>query len=261
MKDHKIEISAVVIAKNEERKIKDCLASIKWADEIILVDNGSIDKTKDIASSYNAKIVDFKNGGYSELRNEGLRVSRGKWILYIDADERVNETLHKEIVLMIRNSKNKYNVFAIPRSNIILGRVMKHGGWWPDYVKRLFRKDKLKKWTGDLHEEPKFEGEMGYLKSALIHIKENNLSEMMDKTNRWSEIEAELMYKAGHPKMNVIRFTSSMFREFWLRMIRNLGFLDGPEGIIYSLYQVWSRFISYAKLWEMQVGVKRIEKT
>ena len=252
MKEKKIGLSVVIIARNEEKKIKECLESVKWADEIILVDNGSSDKTKDIAESFNAEIIDYKNGSYSDLRNEGLRKSRGKWILYVDADERVDESLRKEIITEIRKSKNKYNSFAIPRRNTVLGRVMKHGGWWPDYVKRLFRKDKLKKWKGDLHEEPQFEGEMGHLKNPLIHIKEDNLTEMMDKTNKWSEIEAELMYKAGHPKMNVLRFASAIFREFWLRMIRNLGFLDGPEGIIFSLYQVWSKFISYAKLWELQ---------
>src|SRR4030042_1537977 len=197
MKENKIELSVVIIARNEEEKIKDCLESIKWADEIILVDNGSTDK-----------------------------------------------------------KKNKYSSFAIPRRNIILGRVMKHGGWWPDHVKRLFRREKLNKWTGKLHEEPQFEGDMGYLKNALIHVKENNLSEMMEKTNRWSEIEANLMYKAGHPKMNAVRFASAMFREFWLRMIKNCGFLDGSEGIIFSLYQVWSKFISYAKLWEIQNSKK-----
>ena len=256
MKENKIELSAVIIARNEEEKIKDCLESIKWADEIILVDNGSTDKTKDIAAGYKAKIINFKNGSYSDLRNKGLSEARGEWILYIDADERTDETLRKEIISEIRNPRSKYVSFAIPRRNIILGRVMKHGGWWPDYVKRLFRSEKLNKWTGELHEEPQFEGDMGYLKSALIHVKENNLSEMMEKTNRWSEIEANLMYKAGHPKMNAVRFASAMFREFWLRMIKNCGFLDGSEGIIFSLYQVWSKFISYAKLWEIQNSKK-----
>ena len=130
---------------------------------------------------------------------------------------------------------------------------MKHGGWSPDYVKRLFLKDKLTGWSGELHEEPHFEGEMGYIKNSLIHFKENKIEDMVKKTNIWSDIEAQLMYKAGHPKMNIVRFATAMFREAWLRIIKKAGFLDGPEGIIYNSYQVWSKFITYAKLWEIQI--------
>jgi hypothetical protein len=133
-----------------------------------------------------------------------------------------------------------------------LGREMRHGGWWPDYVKRLFYKDKLKKWVGDLHEEPVFDGVMGHLENALIHIKENKLSDMVEKTNKWSEIEARLMFDSNHPKMSLIRFLSAILREFWYRIIKKKAYLDGTEGMIFGIYQVYSRFISYAKLWEMQ---------
>jgi hypothetical protein len=129
---------------------------------------------------------------------------------------------------------------------------MKHGGWWPDYVKRLFKKKILKKWKGELHEEPVFDGVMGHLENTLIHLKEDNLSDMVMKTNNWSEIEAKLMYEANHPKMNLRRFLSAIIREFWHRFIVKKAFLDGAEGIIFGIYQVYSRFFSYAKLWELQ---------
>jgi hypothetical protein len=131
---------------------------------------------------------------------------------------------------------------------------MKHGGWWPDYVKRLYLKKFLKGWRGDLHEEPEIKGELGHLKNPLVHIKHNKLEEMVEKTNKWSAVEARLMYEANHPQMNVARFCSAMFREFWLRAVRHKAFLDGGEGVIYAVYQVFSRFISYAKLWEMQIN-------
>ena len=255
--EHNMKISAVIISKNEEEKIADCLKSVYWCDEIVLVDTGSIDKTLKIAKKHGAKVYTYKGGSFSDWRNEGLRRAKGDWIFYIDADERVTPELREEIAKLIKTSSNNHHSpnmksFAIPRRNIILGREMKYGGWWPDYVKRLFKKDKLKKWTGDLHEEPVYKGIMGHLENQLVHIKEDNLSDMVEKTNKWSEIEAKLMFDSNHPKMNLARFFSAIFREFWLRIVKNKAFLDGTEGMIFGIYQVYSRFISYAKLWEMQ---------
>lgn len=249
-------ITAIVIAKNEEKMLGDCLKSVKWVDEIVLVDTGSTDKTVDIAKDFGAKIVNTDNDGFSDWRNLGAENANGKWILYVDADERITPALRKEIEKKIKAMPNAYFAYAIPRRNFILGKEFKHGGQWPDYVKRLFKKSAFKGWSGQLHEEPDFEGEIGHLDSPMIHIKHETIGEMVEKTNNWSEIEARLMFKSHHPPMNVFRFFSAMFREFWLRMIRQAGFLDGTEGIIYTLYQVFSRSISYAKLWEMQIDNK-----
>jgi glycosyltransferase involved in cell wall biosynthesis len=255
MKNNKSTISAIIIAKDEEERIGDCLKSIIWADEIIVVDNSSTDKTAEIAKRKGAKVINLKAGNFSELRNKGAKEARGKWLLYIDADERVTPQLRREIVSKVKSQRSKVNTtaYAIPRRNFILGKELKHGGWWPDYAKRLFKRDKLIKWTGELHEEPQFEGELGHLKNPFIHLKHDNLGEMVEKTNEWSEIEAKLMYKANHPPMNILRFTTAMFREFWLRIIKHKAFMDGSTGIIYALYQVFSRFVSYAKLWELQL--------
>lgn len=261
MDKDKIKISIIIIAKNEEKKLPDCLKSVKWADEIILIDSGSEDGTKKIAIEFGAKVCEYKGGNYSDWRNEGLKRASREWLLYIDADERVTQELKDEIISLTTNDQSpdhagrpaNISAYAIPRKNIILGKEMKHGGWWPDYVKRLFKKDKLKGWVGELHEEPVLQGELGYLKNPLIHIKHDNLSEMLEKTNKWSEIEAKLLYHAGHPKMSWWRFPRIMLSELWLRLIIKMGFLDGVEGVIYAIYQMWSRFVTYGKLWEMQL--------
>jgi len=245
-----MKLSAIIIAQNEEKRIKDCLKTLTWADEVVVVDSGSTDKTAEVAQRNQARIVENKKGGFSRSRNLGAEKAKGDWIFYIDADERMTPALEKEILETIKDIS--LNAYAMPRKNIIFGKEFKHTGQWPDYVKRLFRKSGFLGWQGELHEEPKFVGELGHLKNPLIHLKHNDLAEMVEKTNKWSEIEARLMYEAGHPKMNIPRFLSAMFREFWLRMIRQMAFLDGPKGIIYALYQVFSRFVSYAKLWEMQ---------
>lgn len=222
------------------RKCKD---SVSWADEVVEVETKRL------------------NGSFSEWRNEGLKLANGLWILYVDADEVVSTELRKEIELEIQNEA--YPAFAIPRKNIIFGKEMKHCGLYPDYVKRLFKKNSFKKWTGELHEEPNYEflgtivvggkDKIGHLKKALYHYKNMSLSEMVEKTNKWSEVEAKLMFDAHHPKMNFFRFASAGLREFWLRMIVQTAFLDGVRGVIYGLYQVFSRLISYSKLWELQL--------
>ena len=247
---NKIKISAVILAKNEEKKITDCLESVNWVDEIILVDGGSTDATCSVAKKFKAQIFEFIKNSFAERRNFGTKKARGEWVLHIDADERMTDGLREEILEEI--SSNSFSHYAIPRSNFVFGKKMKHCGLWPDYVVRLFKKKDFVTWQGDLHETPVIKGKLGYMNNYFIHIKHDNLFDIVEKTNKWSLIEAKLMFDACHPPMNLLRFASSIFREFYLRMIKQLAFLDGVEGVIYGIYQVWSRFLSYAKLWEMQ---------
>ena len=130
---------------------------------------------------------------------------------------------------------------------------MKYGDWWPDYVLRLIKKEALAKWHGDLHEQPEIKGEIGKLKEPFVHITHRSLTEMVDKTNEWSEIEAKLLLQAGHPQMTWWRFFSVAMREFWKRGILEMGFRDGTVGVIEIIYQIFSRMVTYAKLWEMQL--------
>lgn len=256
MKAKKVKISAVVIVKNEEKNIRACLKTLAWTDELIVVDNESSDKTAQIAKKVGAKVVKESKRGFSVSRNRGIREASGDWILYLDADERVSPTLREEIESKIRILKSTLVGFAIPRKNILLGREMKYGGWWPDYVLRLIKKDALNRWEGELHEQPKVKGKVGKLKNPLIHITHRTLSEMVEKTNEWSEIEAKLLFKSGHPKMNLLRFTTAGLREFWYRGVKKMGFLDGVIGVIEIIYQTFSRIVTYTKLWEMQVRAK-----
>jgi hypothetical protein len=187
----------------------------------------------------------------------GAKSAVNNWLFYIDADERCTPELKEEVSLIV----SQYRIivssaYAVPRRNFIFGQEFKHSGQYPDYQKRLFKKSALKKWSGDVHEEPEFVGDLGHLKNPLIHLKQITIQEMVEKTDKWSEIEAELMFAAHHPPMNVIRFGSAVVREFWLRMIIQTAFLDGPKGIIYAFYQVFSKFVSYSKLYELQLKTK-----
>jgi glycosyltransferase involved in cell wall biosynthesis len=249
-------ISAVVLTRNEQEKLQDCLKSIDWLDEIVIVDDSSTDKTLEIAKEHNAKIFNLSTTDFSKKRNLGTRMASGEWVLHLDADERITKELQNEILSLIKAHHpltTGCTSYAIPRKNYIFGKVMKHCGLWPDYVQHLIKKSDFISWQGVLHETPHMRGEMGYLTSPILHFKHSDLSQMVKKTNEWSQIEASLMLKTNHPKMNLPRFASAMFREFWLRMVRQTAFLDGTEGVIYATYQVWSRFLSYAKLWERQL--------
>jgi glycosyltransferase involved in cell wall biosynthesis len=228
-------ISAIVLIGGhyDEKLLKKCLDSISWCDEIVKVDTANID------------------GSFSEWRNVGAKSAKSEWLLYIDTDEEITPKLKDQILQVV--GSNEFAGYAIPRRNIFLGRKMHWGGWWPDYVLRLIKKDKLKTWAGDLHEQPMIEGRVCHLKEPLLHTTHRSLTEMVNKTNKWSEIEAKLLYESGHPKMNIFRFCSAGFREFWYRGIVKLGFLDGTVGVIEIIYQVYSRLITYSKLWELQL--------
>lgn len=238
MKNSKLKISAIVLVGKDadQELLSRCLKSISWCGEVLKVETKGV------------------SGSFSEWRNYGAKKAKNKWLLYVDADEEVTESLKDEINNEIELAE--FSGYAIPRRNFIWGREMKHCGLYPDYVLRLIKKNKLVGWQGKLHEQPKILGEIKHLKNPLIHRKHNNLSEMVEKTNKWSEIEAKLMFDAQHPEMNLIRFFTAGFREFWKRMVVQTAFLDGAKGTIYGLYQVFSKLVSYSKLWEMQIKTK-----
>lgn len=253
----KASLSVIVLTKNESPVIADCLESVKWADEIVVVDDSSTDNTLDIVKKYKVdKIIKAPNNtNFSDRRNLGAKEASGEWLLYVDADERVTPELKQEIEAVVcgLSAISKYQAYAIPRKNIRLTKVLYHGGWWPDYVLRLMRKDKLFGWEGELHEQPKIDGEVEKLKEAFIHFSHRgSLEHKMQNTINWSKIEAQKLYEAGHPKMTILRFLSAMWREFYRRMIKHSAWRDGTEGIIEAFYQVFSVFITYARLWEMQ---------
>lgn len=228
-------ISAIVLigGNYDKNLLKKCLDSLSWCDEIVKIETDSLP------------------GNFADWRNLGAEKAKGEWLFYVDSDEEVTPELKKMILQAI--DSNEFAGYAIPRKNIFLGHEMHWGGWRPDFVLRLIKKDKLIKWSGEIHEQPEISGTICHLKEPLIHVSHRNLTEMVEKTNKWSEVEAKLLFDSGHPKMNIFRFFSAGFREFWFRGVRHLGFLDGTVGVIEIIYQTFSRLITYSKLWELQL--------
>lgn len=248
-----MKLSVIIIAKNAEELIADAIDSVRFADEVIVVDNGSSDRTVEIAKTFGTKVFKHTVTDFSELRNLGLEKAFGEWILYVDSDERVSTTLREEIIKAINSSSNQYKAFQIKRKNFYLGNYE-----WPyiEKLERLFKRNALKKWQGRLHESPIFEGPVGQLNNYLLHYTHRSLEDMLKKTIEWSKIEAELRLKANHPKMTWWRFFRVMTSAFFVSYIKQGGWKARIVGLIESIYQSFSSFITYAKLWEMQNKLK-----
>jgi len=252
-----MKLSAIVITKNAAGKLKDCIESLKFADETVVVDEGSTDNTIDLAKEIGAMVVEVGDVGFAASRNAGAKAAKGEWLLYIDADERITPVLAKIILERINAlTHQRINSFRIYRQNIILGRRLRHGGWWPDPVHRLIKKSALKEWRGELHEYPVANGEVGLIKEPLVHYSKDLVSEMVQNSRLFAPIEAELKLKAGHPPVRIYHFILAMWREFWQRGIVKSGWLDGWVGVFEVMYQMWHQALVYSILWEKQRKAK-----
>lgn len=244
-----IKISAIVIAKNEGQRIIQCLSSLSWVDESIVVDNGSTDNTQEIARINGATVISAGDiHDFAKLRNRGSEKARGEWLFYVDADEVVSEELQIKIQELITHRSSPIAGYKIRRKNYYLGHP------WPgdEYILRLMRKNALQEWYGALHETARITGNIGRLNIPLLHFTHRTLEEMVAKTNEWSVVEAKLRFDAEHPPVVWWRFFRVMLTAFFDSFVRQGGWRAGAVGWIESIYQSFSIFITYAKLWELQ---------
>ena len=245
-------ISAIIITRNNEAMLSGCLATLRWVDEIIVVDSESYDKTATIAKKYAAKIISIPAGtDYSSARNAGLNEASSEWIFYVDADEHVTPELKQEIKSTINDQPSTIS-YKLPRMNIILGRWLKHGGFWPDYVHRLFHKDTLIKWTGKLHESPTVTGAVGLLKHPLKHYTARSITSAMAKSRHWAPIEAQLLFAAHTPQVTWWRLIKAFICKFCDVYLFKRGFLDGARGLILAYIQAHHQASVLVSLWELQ---------
>lgn len=243
-------ISAIVLTKNEEDRIKACLKSLQWVDEILVVDSESTDKTTLIAKQCNAKALVRKFDNYVNQKNWAMQQISGDWVLYIDADERVLKPLQDEIRELIIN--NKYSALALSRRNIIFGQEKKYGPFWPDWIIRLVKKDDFTGWKGNVHETITFKGQLGYTKNSLLHLTHRNVDQVITKNLLWSKIDAKLRDESHHPKMSSWRFLRILFGELINQGVIRRGFFNGTVGTIDAILQTFSLVTTYIRLWETQ---------
>ncbi len=249
----KINLSIIIITKNEEEMIEGAINSVKFADQIIVADGGSEDKTLKIAKESGAETVSINQEkvNFAKWRNQALEHAKHDWVFFLDADERATKKLKLKLKEVI-NKKMKFSAYALPRENYFLGKRVSHGGSWPDYVIRLFYKPDFIQWEGKLHEQPKFKGRLKHLKTPLRHYTHRDLTLMLKKTTKWTKSEAKLLYQSGHPPVVWWRILRMMITKFCQRVIKQGAWKDGTVGWINAIFEVFNTFIIYARLWEMQ---------
>ncbi len=244
------QLTAIVIAKNEEMMIVNCLETLRWANEIILLDTGSTDRTKGIARRAGATVVQATGKNFSAWRNEAAQHATGDWLLYIDADERVTPALAKAIQSRIR--RPDFDAYTLKRNNIHYGRWMQHGGWENDALLRLMRRDRLKNWVGDVHEHAEIVGRLGAIEEPLVHLTHRSLFDGLRKSIEWTDTEAQLLLDANHPRVGPLRLIKIVVFDFGKRVGWQLAWKDGAEGLIEAMIQTMNRFLVYVRLWELQ---------
>lgn len=246
----KIDITAVIIAKNEEEMLPGCLDTLSWCSDLLIIDDGSVDTTVAIAEKKGARVISFKHPSFARLRNEALKYCKTSWIFYIDADERVTPTLAKEILVQVETSDA--SALSCNRSNFFLGKEFTHGGWEDDVVTRIFKTDSLQQWTGKVHESPEFSGTVTQLKTPLIHFSHRDIASGLFKSASWTGIEAELLHKSELPTVSVGTILRKGIMEFIRRGFLKGGYKDGQAGLIEALVQGINRMLVYMQVWELQ---------
>jgi len=241
-------ISVVILAKNEEKNIKDCLASVLWCDEIVVIDDHSTDKTVELAKQAGA-VVYFHDlaGDFSQQRNFGLEKARGDWVLFLDADERVSEVLKNEIQQTIASRRNRYNGYRIKRTDYMWGKELKHGETGGISLLRLGRKGSGT-WKGSVHETWDISGHVGELKEVLIHYPHQSIREFLAEINFYTDLRAQELYrqKVKSTWVIILLYTKGkFFQNYFLR----LGVLDGVPGIISAIMMSFHAFLVRGKLW------------
>lgn len=243
-------LSAIVITKNEGENIHECLASLHWVQEIVVVDAESQDNTVALSREFTDKIFVRPWEGYAAAKQFALAQCSGDWVLWIDADERVTPELRQEICDVLLNAPQCVG-YELPRLANFLGRWIMHGGWYPGYVLRLFRRENASFNNRRVHEGVEIKGKIGRLQNHLLHYTDRDIRRYFEKFNRYTSLAAEELHRKGRRW----QWWDLLFRPPWmfLRMyVFKTGFLDGVPGFILACFSAAYVFTKYAKLWEIE---------
>lgn len=244
-------LSAVIIARNEEKNIKQCIKSLAFCDEVVVIDDYSTDKTAKLSRQYAAKVYKRKlRDDFSGQRNFGLKKAKGKWVLFVDADERVPKELANEIIQVVNDPLLPYSGCFLKRKDTFLGKELRYGEAGNITLLRLAKKDKGK-WIRRVHEIWQVEGKKYTLKHALVHYSHNTLKEFVKDINYYSTLHARANLKEGK-KVNIMRVIFMPVLKFKLNFILKRGFLDRAYGFVHAMLMSFHSFLAWSKLWLLQ---------
>ncbi len=244
-------ISAVLITHNEAENLPDCLASLQdWVDEIVVVDNHSSDDTVRIAQQHGAKVLQTPDWpGFGVQKNRALDLATCDWVLSIDADERVTPELMAEIQSILA-TEPMLKAYEIPRLSWYCGKFIRHAGWRPDFVLRLFERDSARFSDDLVHERVVPTGNVGQLKHALLHYSYRNFSQVLHKVNAYSSASAQQAFASGK-RSSVAGALGHGAWAFFRTYVLRAGFLDGSHGLALSISNAQTSYYKYLKLWQM----------
>ena len=247
-----MKISATIITYNEERNIARALESLRCADEVLVVDSGSSDRTTEIAAKFGARVIESPWGGYAKQKNYAAEQATHDWILSIDADESLSEALEAEIWRLKKNGP-QHHAYTMPRLARYLGRWIHHSGWYPDRKVRLYDRSQAR-WEGEyVHESVKAKGKVGHLEGNLLHFTCDSLSEHIRTMDRYTTLAAEQLIDAG-VQVTWGRLIFEPPWTFFRTYIVHQGFLDGVEGLAIANMAALYNFLKYAKARFMSPG-------
>jgi len=254
-------LSVYILTYNEASKIADAIESVLWADEVVVVDSGSTDRTLDIAKKYGVRVEHVPFEGFGKLRNSAIALCRGDWVFSLDADERCTPEA-KEEILSIINDPSAADAYLVPRRNFFLGRWIMHSGWYPDYrPPQLSRKGKLLYSDDPVHEGYTVpSGKIGRMKNPIWQFPFQDLSQILSKANRYSTLGAiKLNGKGirGNMPKALMHGAAAFLRHYVLKA----GFLDGWAGFMIAVGNFEGAFYKYAKLTALQRGWNNPPKT
>jgi glycosyltransferase involved in cell wall biosynthesis len=243
-------LSVIIITKNEAANLQDCLESVSFANEIIIVDSESTDNTQEIARSFGAKLeITGDWPGFGPQKNRALNLATQEWVLSIDADERVTPELKQEI-LAVMSSNQAAKCYAIPRLSWYCGKFMKHSGWYPDYVDRLFKRGTAQFSDHLVHERLIPQGSVGKLKHHFLHYSYRTFEQVLKKVDSYSSASAQQAFNQGQRcgfGQAFIHGFWAFFRTYFLRR----GFLDGQHGLALAISNAATSYYKYLKLWQL----------
>jgi len=252
-----MKISASIIVRNEEENIAALCETLDWADEIVIIDSDSTDRTVEIARRYTDRVFNRPFQGYRDKHQYADSMTTGDWIFWIDADERVTPELRGAIAeLRLRPSGTLPDGFRIARRTLYQGRWIAHSGWYPDYQMRLYRKE-ASYWDGVApHETARVNGRLGRLDGELLHYTKRDLSEHHQVLDSYTTLAAGYLFNNGRRTrtLDLLVLPIAAFIRTW---IIKQGFRDGIPGLIIAMFTAYSVFLKYAKVWEL--GRKRAE--
>jgi len=228
-------LTAAVIARDEERMLGDCVRSIAFADErLVLVDAATRDRTREIARDLGARVEERVFDTFAAQRDAALSLARGEWVLFVDADERVTPDLRTEVLSTI-DRPGACRGFWIPRHNYLMGRVIRYAGWFPDYQLRLLERGAARfDLVRVVHEEALVDGPIGHLREPLVHLNYRSLGEFIAKQERYSPFEAQTwLARFGRPRRRAL--IGQPLREFWRRYVQLQGAREGVLGLVLSM--------------------------